>query len=82
MKGFIIVGLTSKGVDAIKKHQSKDRNVTPVKTCDSPYTVSFIVSGRYVRIFSDEETVRLGIKKTMRKYDCFENVDYTLEVKN
>jgi len=79
MSYFILIAKSVKGVDAIKKHISKDRNVTPVKLSDVPYKVKYIVSGRFKRLFN-KRVIVLSVKDTMASYDCKENIDYEIEV--
>lgn len=79
MTNFRLIGLSEKGIKAIKKYDVKDKKVTVFVTCQDPFTLSFIFHERFSKLIP-ENAIRIFVNQAMKGYDCKEETDYKIEV--
>lgn len=79
VRGFRLIGLSLKGVEAIKEYESNDRKAVIEVICKHPYTVAYLFNKRYRR-FLKKESIKVFVNLTMKGRGCEPIIDYNIEV--
>ena len=78
MKGFVLIGLSEKGVNLVKGYKVKDKKVI-IKEDFDPYRLTFVFLDRYARFLNVEATI-FFINKTLSTAGAIEKIDYEVKI--